>query len=49
LFEKELKSKTILMGSGLDSDAIHSPNEHSESNLKELKPIVLQNIVELSK
>jgi acetylornithine deacetylase/succinyl-diaminopimelate desuccinylase-like protein len=28
LFEDELKSKTILMGFGLDSDAIHSPNEH---------------------
>lgn len=28
LFEKELQSKTILMGFGLDSDAIHSPNEH---------------------
>lgn len=28
LFEKELRSKTILMGFGLDSDAIHSPNEH---------------------
>ena len=28
LFEQELKSKTILMGFGLDSDAIHSPNEH---------------------
>ncbi|MGB5243953.1 MAG: dipeptidase [Lutimonas sp.] len=28
LFEKELKSKSILMGFGLDSDAIHSPNEH---------------------
>ena len=28
LFEKELKSKTILMGFGLDSDAIHSPDEH---------------------
>ncbi|MGB5819013.1 MAG: dipeptidase [Saonia sp.] len=28
LFEKELGSKTILMGFGLDSDAIHSPNEH---------------------
>ena len=27
-FEKTLKSKTILMGFGLDSDAIHSPNEH---------------------
>ncbi|CDF80846.1 acetylornithine deacetylase/Succinyl-diaminopime late desuccinylase and related deacylases [Formosa agariphila KMM 3901] len=28
LFEDELQSKTILMGFGLDSDAIHSPNEH---------------------
>jgi len=28
LFEKELNSKTILMGFGLDSNAIHSPNEH---------------------
>ncbi|UKM65971.1 dipeptidase [Flavobacteriaceae bacterium GSB9] len=28
LFEHELKSKIILMGFGLDSDAIHSPNEH---------------------
>ncbi len=28
LFEQELDSKIILMGFGLDSDAIHSPNEH---------------------
>ena len=28
LFEKELNVKSILMGFGLDSDAIHSPNEH---------------------
>jgi acetylornithine deacetylase/succinyl-diaminopimelate desuccinylase-like protein len=28
LFEQELNSKTILMGFGLDSDAIHSPNEN---------------------
>ena len=28
MFEKILGCKTILMGFGLDSDAIHSPNEH---------------------
>ena len=28
LFEKVLGRKTVLMGFGLDSDAIHSPNEH---------------------
>jgi len=28
LFENILKVKTILMGFGLDSDSIHSPNEH---------------------
>ena len=28
LFEEELKSKTVLLGFGLDSNAIHSPNEH---------------------
>ncbi|MBE50875.1 MAG: peptidase dimerization domain protein [Flavobacteriales bacterium] len=28
LFEKELRVKSILLGFGLDSDAIHSPNEH---------------------
>ncbi len=28
LFEKELGLKTVLMGFGLDTDDIHSPNEH---------------------
>jgi acetylornithine deacetylase/succinyl-diaminopimelate desuccinylase-like protein len=28
MFEEVFSSKTILMGFGLDSDAIHSPNEH---------------------
>jgi acetylornithine deacetylase/succinyl-diaminopimelate desuccinylase-like protein len=28
LFEKELGVKSVLMGFGLDSDALHSPNEH---------------------
>lgn len=28
LFEEQLKVKTVLMGFGLDSDALHSPNEH---------------------
>lgn len=28
MFEKELGLKTVLMGFGLDSDAIHSPDEH---------------------
>ena len=43
LFEKELESKTILMGFGLDSDAIHSPNEHYgiDNFLKGIETIML--------
>ncbi|WP_445748798.1 dipeptidase [Polaribacter sp.] len=53
LFEQELKSKTILMGFGLDSDAIHSPNEHFGiwNFLKGIEtiPYFYQNFTELSK
>ncbi len=42
LFEKELQIKTILLGFGLDTDAIHSPNEHFgiENFLKGIETIV---------
>ena len=53
LFEQELKSKTILMGFGLDSDAIHSPNEHFGiwNYLKGIEtiPLFYKYFVELSK
>ncbi|NKI25271.1 dipeptidase [Arenibacter sp. 6A1] len=53
LFEKELQSKTILMGFGLDSDAIHSPNEHFGvwNYLKGIEtiPYFYQHFTELSK
>jgi len=53
LFEQELKSKTILMGFGLDSDAIHSPNEHFGvfNFLKGIEtiPLFYKYFVELSK
>ncbi len=53
LFEKELKSKTILMGFGLDSDAIHSPNEHFGiwNYLKGIEtiPLFYKHFTELSK
>jgi len=53
LFEKELKSKTIMMGFGLDSDAIHSPNEHFGifNYLKGIEtiPLFYKHFVELSK
>jgi acetylornithine deacetylase/succinyl-diaminopimelate desuccinylase-like protein len=43
LFEKVLGLKTVLMGFGLDSDAIHSPNEHYRifNYLKGIETIVL--------
>ena len=50
---EELKSKTILMGFGLDSDAIHSPNEHFGifNYLKGIEtiPLFYKYFVELSK
>ncbi|MBT2162567.1 dipeptidase [Zobellia barbeyronii] len=53
LFEKELNSKTILMGFGLDSDAIHSPNEHFGvwNYLKGIEtiPYFYQHFTEMSK
>ena len=53
LFEQELKSKTILMGFGLDSDAIHSPDEHFGiwNYLKGIEtiPHFYKNFTELSK
>lgn len=53
LFEEELKSKSILMGFGLDTDAIHSPNEHYGifNYLKGIEtiPYFYQNFVELNK
>ncbi|MFK7755779.1 MAG: dipeptidase [Flavobacteriales bacterium] len=53
LFEKELGVKTVLMGFGLDSDAIHSPNEHYGvfnyfQGIKTI-PLYFQNYVELKK
>jgi acetylornithine deacetylase/succinyl-diaminopimelate desuccinylase-like protein len=53
LFEKELNVKTVLMGFGLDSDAIHSPNEHYGlfnyfQGIKTI-PLYFQNYAELKK
>ena len=43
MFEKVLGSKTLLMGFGFDSDAIHSPNEHYgiDNFLKGIETIAL--------
>lgn len=53
MFEKVLNAKSVLMGFGLDSDAIHSPNEHYGifNYLKGIEtiPYFYQNYVEMSK
>jgi len=53
LFEKELNTKSVLMGFGLDSDDIHSPNEHYGvfNYLKGIEtiPLFFRNFAELSK
>lgn len=52
MFEKVLGIKTVLMGFGLDSDAIHSPNEHYAiaNYMKGIEtiPYFYKNLVDLS-
>jgi acetylornithine deacetylase/succinyl-diaminopimelate desuccinylase-like protein len=53
LFEKELGLKSVLMGFGLDSDSIHSPNEHygvvNYFKGIETIPLFFKNFAEMSK
>ena len=53
LFEKELGLKSVLMGFGLDTDAIHSPNEHygvfNYFKGIETIPLFFRNYAEMSK
>src|SRR5690606_8570145 len=53
LFEKELQVKTVLLGFGLDSDNLHSPNEKYDiaNYLKGIEtiPLFFKYYAELSK
>ena len=53
MFERVLGIKTVLLGFGLDSDAIHSPNEHyglfNFYKGIETIPIFFRNYAELKK